>query len=188
MPPVSDDRCADSGDPPINVGPRCHDFDVSLPPTLDEAIRLVRRQHGSITIGDLADAVLDRGWKVDREDLIARIRELYPAPAPKQSAPLMPTAPPPPAKKAKTKGRGVPDPPQRKKKRPKSKSTQEYCPKCHAFVVMTRLEGVTTVAEHQTKKGERCAQSGKPYTPKPLLKPDALDHRVAGSFGTGKRT
>ena len=188
MPPVSDDRCADSGDPPINVGPRCHDFDVSLPPTLDEAIRLVRRQHGSITIGDLADAVLDRGWKVDREDLIARIRELYPAPAPKQSAPLMPTAPPPPAKKAKTKGRGVPDPPQRKKKRPKSKSTQEYCPKCHAFVVMTRLEGVTTVAEHQTKKGERCAQSGKPYTPKPLLKPDALDHRVEGSFGTGKRT
>ena len=125
-------------------------------------------------------------------DLIARIRELYPAPAPKQSvtapASVPPTVQPPPAKKTTAKGRGVPDPPQRKKKRPKSKSTQEYCPKCHAFDVMTRLEGVTTVADHQTKKGERCAQSGKPYTPKPLLKPDALDHRVAGSFGTGKRT
>ncbi|CAI9413250.1 hypothetical protein HIDPHFAB_01973 [Nocardioides sp. T2.26MG-1] len=82
----------------------------------------------------------------------------------------------------------MPDPRQRKKKRPKSKLTQEYCPKCHAFVAMTRLEGVTTIAVHQTKKGERCAQSGKPYKPKPLLKPDALDHRVAGSFGTGKRT
>ncbi len=158
---------------------------MTLPPTLDEAIRLIRRQLGAVTVGELADAVLDRGWQVDRDELIARIPELYPGRSAAQPKPVA-AAPPPVPKKAKV--RGVADPPQRKKKRPKSKSTQEYCPKCHAFVVMTRFEGLTTVAEHTTKKGERCPQSGKPYVPKPLLKPDALDHRVAGSFGTGKRS
>jgi len=158
---------------------------VTLPPTLDEAIRLIRRQVGAVTVGELADAVLARGWTVDRGALVARIRELYPG---RSSAQPTGTAPTRPAKKVKVKARGVPDPPQRKRKRPKSKSTQEYCPKCHAFIVITSFEGVTTVSDHNTKKGERCVQSGKPYVPKPLRKPDALDHRVPGSFGTGKRT
>lgn len=39
-----------------------------------------------------------------------------------------------------------------------ARSTQDYCPKCHAGGVVTRVNGVTTVAEHRSKKGRRCAQ------------------------------
>jgi hypothetical protein len=53
--------------------------------------------------------------------------------------------------------------------------------------VMTRLNGVTTIAKHATKKGECCTQSGKPFKPKKPLRRDAMEFRVAGSFGTGKR-
>lgn len=156
----------------VEISEGCHHDAVTLPPTLDEAIRLIRSQYGSITVGDLADAVIARGWKVDREPLVARIRELFPdrkadpSPAPSSSQPK---------------------PSGKKAKRPKSTATQDYCPKCHAFVVMTRLNGVTTVADHVAKKGGRCAQSGKPFTPKTPLKSDALEFRVPGSFGTGKR-
>lgn len=160
---------------------------VTLPPTLDEAIRLIRRQYGSISVGDLADAVISRGWKVDRAELVARIREMFPDRKAGPSQSSAPSQPMPPKKKAKVKPRGVADPVGQKKKRPKSKATQEYCPKCHAFVVMTRLNGVTTIANHVTKKGERCTLSGQPYTPKAPLKSDALEFRVPGSFGAGKR-
>jgi hypothetical protein len=158
---------------------------VNLPPTLDEAIRLVRRQHSSITVGDLADAVIAKGWDVERDVLIDRIRLLFPSRQAASAPP--PSAPAPVTNKGKNKSRGVRDPGGQKKKRPKVKATQDYCPKCHAFVVMTRRSGVTTVAEHVSKKGGRCPQSGQPFTPKQPLRTDALEYRVPGSFGTGKR-
>jgi len=52
---------------------------------------------------------------------------------------------------------------------------------------MTRLDDTTTVPEHRTKRNTRCAMSGKAFTPSPPPKRDAMEYRVAGSFGAGKR-
>jgi hypothetical protein len=167
------------------VGSRCHHQPVTLPPTVDEAIRLIRRQNGTVTVGDLADAVIARGWNVDRAALVARIRELFPERAAEQALRAGTRRP----KSAASKSKATPrsGQPVGRKKRPKAKVTQDYCPRCHVFVVMTRLSGVTTVADHLTKKGARCTMSGKAFTPKKPAKRDAMEFRVAGSFGTGKR-
>lgn len=53
--------------------------------------------------------------------------------------------------------------------------------------MMTRLNGTTTVSEHNTKRNTRCLMSGKPFTPNRPLKRDAMEFRVSGSFGMGKR-
>jgi transcription elongation factor Elf1 len=73
------------------------------------------------------------------------------------------------------------------KKRPKTKTFQDYCPKCNAFVIITKVSGSLTVAEHNTKRNTRCVMSGKPFTPLMPEKRDAMEYRVSGSFGTGKR-
>jgi hypothetical protein len=44
-----------------------------------------------------------------------------------------------------------------------------------------------TIADHVTKKGARCGLSGRPFEPRRALKVDALERRLAGSYGTGKR-
>lgn len=160
---------------------------VPLPPTVDEAIRLVRRQHGTISVSGLADAVIARGWKVDRAELIARIREIFPPRGSAQPPAPLPGQSTAPSKNSTGKARRATPGLKGKKKRPKSKSTQDYCPKCHAFVVMTRFEGVTTIARHLTKKGERCLMSERSYKPKPKVRRDAMEFRAPGSFGTGKR-
>ena len=132
---------------------------------------------------------MTRGWNVERAHLIERIRELFP----ERRADSLPSKldsdyPKPGAATTKTNTkraraqRGI-----QKKKRPKTKVTQDYCPKCHVFVVMTRLDGVTTIANHDAKKGGRCTRSGKPFKPMKPVKRDAMEFRVAGSFGTGKR-
>lgn len=73
------------------------------------------------------------------------------------------------------------------KKRPKTKTFQDYCPKCHVFVFMTKVSGTVTVAEHKTKRNAWCGMSGKPFIPlRPEMR-DAMEFRVSGSFGTGKR-
>ena len=41
------------------------------------------------------------------------------------------------------------------KKRSKTKTLQDYCPKCHAFVIITKVSGYVTVAEHNTKRNVR---------------------------------
>lgn len=73
------------------------------------------------------------------------------------------------------------------KKRPKPKTTQNYCPRCRSYVFMTRLNGVMTVADHRTKRGVRCTMSGRSFTAKRPAKRDALEFRVSGSYGSGKR-
>jgi hypothetical protein len=164
---------------------------VTLPPTIDEASRLIRGQHRTIPVEGLADAVMARGWNVDRGALITRICELYPGTV---SAPTTATG-------QTSRGSGEANPaPQsarrrsakvgsvgRKKKRPKTKYSQDYCPTCHAFVVMSKLNGLTTIADHVNKKGARCWRSGKPFKPTQAPTVDALERRVAGSYGTGKR-
>ena len=72
------------------------------------------------------------------------------------------------------------------KKRPKTKTFQDYCPKCKVFVIITKVSGSLTVAEHNTKRNARCVMSGKPFTPLRPEKRDAMEYRVSGSFGTGK--
>lgn len=73
------------------------------------------------------------------------------------------------------------------KKRPKTKTLQDYCPKCHVFVIITKVGGSLTMAEHNTKRNARCGMSGKPFTRLRPEKRDAMEYRVSGSFGTGKR-
>jgi len=161
---------------------------VTLPPTIDEAIRLIRSQHGRITVGELADAVLDRGWDVDRTELVQRIRQLYPS---KAGRPATSDAAEKDRQQRRTgsavrraKPKGVTLKQSRRKPK-KSKARQVYCPRCQVFVVITAVDGVWTFAQHLTKKGRQCQQGGKTYVKPP--KRDAMDFRVPGSFGGGKR-
>jgi len=73
------------------------------------------------------------------------------------------------------------------KKRQKTQTLQDYCPKCHVFVIITKVGGSLTMAEHNTKRNARCGMSGKPFTRLRPEKRDAMEYRVSGSFGTGKR-
>lgn len=165
---------------------------MTLPPTIDEAVRLIRQQRRRwSSVGELADAVIDRGWDVDRSELIARIRKLFPGPIPRSdaSATQRSEAPrkPKPAPRHRSPKPGKTGSAGSKKKRSKGKHSQDYCPRCHAFVMMTTLDGVTTVAIHATKKGGRCTMSGKTFQRRKVRRIDALDRRLPGSYGTGKR-
>lgn len=73
------------------------------------------------------------------------------------------------------------------KKLAKPKALEDYCPRCRAFVLMVKAGGKLTVAEHSAKRGGRCAMSGRSFKPRPQDKRDAMEFRVSGSFGGGKR-
>lgn len=151
---------------------------MSLPPTLDQAIRLIQGRSGCSTVDELADAVAAQGWNVDRADLVDRIHQLFKIAEAASQPKSLPESKPKPNRSNRRRERKTPQ---------RSNAKLDYCPKCHAFVEMTKESGVTIVAKHDSKKGEACTQGGREFGSTAPARPDALDHRVPGSYGTGSR-
>lgn len=154
---------------------------MPLPPTIDEAIKLIRRQHGKVTVGQLADEVIDHGWNVDRSELIERIRAIFPprpaaTPSTVDSQPqvIAPSAPP----------QVQEDEPKERTRKPNAKEAE--CPRCHADVRVTRRHGALRFTHHLRKNGEQCPMSGKSYLERP--EGDVMNYRLPGSFGSGKKS
>ncbi len=93
---------------------------MSLPPTLDEAIRLIQGRCGCSTVDELADAVAAQGWNVDRADLVDRIHQVYKIAEAAGQPKSLPESKPKPNRSNRRRERKTPQ---------RSKAKLDYCPK-----------------------------------------------------------